>query len=69
MMSLLVNSSYSPEDLDVLGSALDAWCTEKHIDIKSTEAQFAASAALDLYHAGHDDSEKLLVALRGHKAL
>jgi hypothetical protein len=39
MMSLLVNSSYSPEDLDVLRSALDAWCTEKHIDIKSTEAQ------------------------------
>ncbi len=68
-MSLLVSSPFSPEDLDVLRSALDAWCTEKRLDIGSTEAQFAASAALDLYQCGHDDAEKLLVALREHKAL
>ncbi|MBC2802979.1 hypothetical protein ELI13_05780 [Rhizobium ruizarguesonis] len=66
-MSLLVNSSFSPEDLDVLRSALDAWCAERHIDIKSVEAQFAASAALDLYQAGHDSREKLLHALRDHR--
>jgi hypothetical protein len=64
---LLVNSSFSPEDLDVLRSALDAWCAERHIDIKSVEAQFAASAALDLYQAGHDSREKLPHALRDHR--
>lgn len=68
-MSLLVNSSFSSEDLDVLRSALDAWCTERRVDIKSTEAQSAASAALDLYQAGYTDNEKLLTALRAHKGL
>ena len=68
-MSLMFNSSFSPEDLDVLRGALDAWCTEKRLDIKSAEAQFAASAALDLYQAGHDNHEKLLVALRSHRSL
>ncbi len=69
MMSLMLNSSYSPEDLDVLRCVLDAWCAEKRIDIKSAEARFAASAALDLYQAGHTDSEKLLTAMRSHKGL
>ncbi|APO74016.1 hypothetical protein AM571_CH01179 [Rhizobium etli 8C-3] len=68
-MSLMLNSSYSPEDIDVLRFALDAWCAEKRIDIKSPEAQFAASTALDLYQAGHSDSEKLLTAMRSHKRL
>lgn len=66
-VSLLVNSSFSPEDLDVLRSALDAWCSERRIDIKSVDAQFAASAALDLYQAGYDSREKLLHALRDHR--
>ncbi|RWX06860.1 hypothetical protein EHI42_30915 [Rhizobium hidalgonense] len=67
-MSLLVNSFFSPEDLDVLRSALDAWCVEQRVDIKSVEAQFAASAALDLYQAGHDSREKLLHALHDRRA-
>ncbi|MBY5411857.1 hypothetical protein HFO98_26045 [Rhizobium leguminosarum] len=66
-MSLLVNSSFSPDDLDVLRSALDAWCSERRIDIKSVEAQFAASAALNLYQPGFDSREKLLHALRDHR--
>nr|WP_206113480.1 hypothetical protein [Rhizobium laguerreae] len=66
-VSLLVNSSFSPDDLDVLRSALDAWCAERRIDIKSVDAQFAASAALDLYQAGYDSREKLLHALRDHR--
>jgi hypothetical protein len=67
VVSLFVNSSFSPEDFDVLRGALDAWCVEKRVDIKSVEAQSAASAALDLYQAGHDSREKLLVALRERK--
>lgn len=66
-MSLLYNSAFTTEDLDVLRCALDAWCAEKHIDIGSVEAQSAASTALDLYQSGHDDHDKLLSALRGHK--
>lgn len=68
-MSLFMTSTFSPEDLDVLRGAIDAWCAEKRLDIKSPEAQFAASAALDLYQAGHNDGEKLLLALRAHKGL
>ncbi|MBB3520736.1 MULTISPECIES: hypothetical protein [Rhizobium] len=67
-MSLLVNSYFSPDDLDILRGALDAWCAERRVDIKSVEAQYAASAALDLYQAGHNSREKLLDALRDRKA-
>ncbi|PDT15298.1 hypothetical protein CO670_18880 [Rhizobium sp. J15] len=67
-MSLLVNASFSSQDFDVLCSALDAWCAERHIDIVSVEAQSAASTALDLYQAGCDSREKLLHALRDHRA-
>lgn len=68
-MSLFIGSTFSPEDLDVLRHALDAWCAEKRIDIKSAEAQMAASAALDLYQSGNNSAERLLTALRGHKGL
>lgn len=68
-MSLRYSSPFYPEDIDILRGALDRWCTEKRIDIKSTEAQIAASMALDLYQSGHDTSEKLLSALREHKGL
>jgi len=68
-MPLLYNSVFTSEDLDVLRGALDAWCAEKHIDIRSAEAQFAASTALDLYQSGHDNHNKLLSALRSRKGL
>jgi hypothetical protein len=68
-MVLLVGSSFSPEDVDILRTALDSWCVEKRVDIDSVAAQFAASAALDLFQSGHDTSEKLLVAMRQHNAL
>ncbi|WP_454848689.1 hypothetical protein [Rhizobium binxianense] len=68
-MSFLINSTFYPEDLDVLRGALDAWCAERHVDIKSVEAQSAASTALDLYQAGHNSPERLLLALRERKEL
>lgn len=68
-MSLRYSSPFYPEDIDILRGALDRWCAEKRVNIKSTEAQIAASMALDLYQSGHDTSEKLLVALRKHKGL
>jgi hypothetical protein len=69
MMSFMLNSSFSPDDVDVLRGALDNWCVEKRLNIKSAEAQFAASAAIDLFQSGHNTSEKLLAALREHRAL
>ncbi|MDM9620075.1 hypothetical protein A6U87_03965 [Rhizobium sp. AC44/96] len=68
-MSLMIGSTFSPEDLDVLRDTLDAWCVENRIDIKSSEAQCAASMALDLYQSGHTDSNRLLIALRGRKGV
>jgi GTP cyclohydrolase I len=63
------NTFYYPEDIGILRDALDHWCVERHVDIKSAEAQFAATAALGLFQSGHDTSEKLLAALREHRAL
>ncbi|MFT4183678.1 MAG: hypothetical protein QM636_17365 [Rhizobium sp.] len=68
-MSTTANSFFSPEDITVLRGALDKWCLEKRIDIRSTEAQFAATAALGLFQSGHNTSDKLLTALREHKGL
>ena len=68
-MSATANSFFSPEDVIVLRGALDRWCQEKRVDIKSTEAQFAATAALGLFQSGYNTSEKLLAALREHKGL
>ncbi|MBB5571896.1 MULTISPECIES: hypothetical protein [Rhizobium] len=68
-MSVTTNSFFSPEDVIVLRGALDKWCLEKRIDIKSTEAQFAATAAIGLFQSGYNTSERLLAALREHKGL
>lgn len=68
-MSLLINSAFTADDVDVLRGVLNSWCTEKRIDIQSAEAQFAASAALDLFQSGHNTSDRLLVAMREHQAL
>lgn len=61
------NAVFSPEDVMVLRDALDEWCLEKRIDIGSTEAQFAATAALGLFKSGHNTSAKLLAALRDNR--
>jgi hypothetical protein len=68
-MSLLINSAFTADDVDVLRGVLNSWCAEKRIDIKSSEAQFAASAALDLFQSGHTTSDRLMVALREHRTL
>ncbi|TCL76144.1 hypothetical protein [Rhizobium sp. BK251] len=68
-MSLLFPSPFAPEDVDILRGVLASWCVERRIDPNSTEANFAASTAIDLYQSGFNTSEKLLGALRSHKAL
>lgn len=68
-MPTTANSFFSPEDITVLRGALDKWCLEKRIDIRSTEAQFAATAAISLFQSGIDTSEKLLAALLEHRGL
>ena len=68
-MSLLLNSAFTADDVDILRGALDCWCAEKRIDIKSAEAQFAASTALDLFQSGYNTSDRLLIALRSHRSL
>ncbi|MDE1995652.1 MAG: hypothetical protein KGI75_24345 [Rhizobiaceae bacterium] len=68
-MSPTTNSYFSPEDVIVMRGALNKWCLEKRVDIKSPDAQFAATAAIGLFQSGHNTSEKLLVALREHKGL
>jgi hypothetical protein len=64
MMTLLMGSPFSFEDVEVLRGALDSWCTEKRIEVESAPAQAAASAAIDLFQSGHNTAEKLLDALR-----
>jgi hypothetical protein len=66
-MSLFLGPSFSSDDVDILHDALDSWCHEKRIDIASSDTQFAASAAIDLFQSGYNTSEKLLTALREHR--
>jgi hypothetical protein len=69
MMTLLMGSPFSLEDVEVLRGALGSWCVEKRVDMKSAAAQSAASAAIDLFQSGHNTPERLLDALREHNAL
>lgn len=67
-MTFLMGSILTPDDMDVLCGALDVWCLENKIDMKSAAAQGAASAAIDLFQTGNNTSEKLLSALREREA-
>lgn len=64
-MSILVNSAFTSIDVEVLRNALNTWCAEKKVDIDSSEAQSAASVALDLFQSGHNTRDSLLTAMRG----
>ncbi|KAA1178009.1 hypothetical protein FP026_22680 [Rhizobium tropici] len=68
-MTMAGSSVFSPEDVTVLRGALDKWCLEKRIDIKSAEAEFAATAAIGLFQSGYNTSEKLLAAMREHRGI
>ena len=67
-MSFFINAAFSPDDVDTLHGVLNSWYREKRIDINSSEAQSAASAAIDLFQSGHDTDEKLMLALRELKS-
>ena len=69
LMSFLVNAAFSPDDVDTLRGALNSWCRERRVDIESSEARTAASAAINLFHAGHNTNEKLMRALRQLKGV
>ena len=60
-------SSYQPEDVDVLAGALYTWCAERNIKLHSQQGLAIASIAIDLYHAGHQTQDDLLVALHARE--
>ncbi|MBB3966735.1 hypothetical protein [Rhizobium metallidurans] len=55
--------SFQSDDVDVLAGALYAWCAERNIKLLSQQGLSIASIAIDLYHAGHQTQDQLLVAL------
>jgi hypothetical protein len=57
------SASYHREDVDVLAGALYTWCAERNIKLRSQQGLSIASIAIDLYHAGHQTQDELLVAL------
>jgi hypothetical protein len=67
-MSMIANSQFYPDDVDVLAGALYAWCAERSVRLHSQEGLFAASIAIDLYNAGHQTQDQLLGALHDHEA-
>ncbi len=62
-MSMMVNAPLNTDDVDVLAGALYAWCAEHSIKLHSQEGLFAASIAIDLYHAGNLTQDGLLGAM------
>lgn len=56
-----------PEDFDALSGALFAWCAERSILLRSQEALNVASAAIDLFLAGHRTQDQLLGALTAYE--
>ena len=55
--------SLHADDVDVLAGALYTWCAERNIKLLSQQGLSIANIAIDLYHAGHQTQDQLLVAL------
>lgn len=55
--------SLHADDVDVLAGALYTWCAERNIKLQSQQGLSIANIAIDLYHAGHQTQDQLLVAL------
>lgn len=62
-MTAAASMSFPRDDIDVLAGALYSWCAERNIKLRSQQGLSIASIAIDLYHAGHDTQDRLLVAL------
>ncbi|MBB3311440.1 hypothetical protein FHT78_003205 [Rhizobium sp. BK196] len=62
-MSATSFSNSLSEDVDALAGALYSWCAEHNIKLRSQQGLSIASIAIDLYHAGHQTQDALLVAL------
>jgi hypothetical protein len=63
-MSMMINALQPHEEIDILAGALNSWCAERRIRMKSQEGLSAANQAIDLYLAGHRTQDRLLAALR-----
>jgi len=55
--------SSQSEDVDVLAGAIYTWCAERNIKLRSQQGLSIANIAIDLYHAGHQTQDDLLMAL------
>ncbi|TAZ86260.1 hypothetical protein ELH72_24885 [Rhizobium ruizarguesonis] len=55
--------SSQSDDVDVLAGAIYTWCAERNIKLRSQQGLSLASIAIDLYHAGHQTQDDLLMAL------
>lgn len=66
-MSMMVNVPLYPDDIDVLASALFAWCAERSVKLQSQEGLSAANVAINLYNAGYQTQDRLLDALHNHE--
>lgn len=64
---MMVNSPLYSDDVDVLASALYAWCAERSIKLQSQEGLFAANVAISLYEAGYQTQDRLLGALHEYE--
>lgn len=66
-MSMMVNAALYSDDIDVLASALFAWCAERSIRLHSQEGLSAANIAINLYDAGYQTQDRLLGALHEYE--
>ena len=66
-MSVMIHAPFLSDDIDVLASALFAWCAERSIRLQSQEGLSAANVAINLYDAGYQTQDRLLGALHDHE--
>ncbi|MDE1993151.1 MAG: hypothetical protein KGI75_11665 [Rhizobiaceae bacterium] len=66
-MSMMVTAPFSSDDIDVLASALYAWCAERSVKLHSQQGLSVANIAINLYDAGYQTQDKLLGALHEYE--
>lgn len=68
-MTNFLHKSLDSADLEVIGLALNQWCTDNELPKGSIEAELCAAALVNMFREGHQTVPQLMEALSRHKSL
>ncbi|RFB86845.1 hypothetical protein B5K11_27585 [Rhizobium leguminosarum bv. trifolii] len=68
-MQQFLETTFGPEELDILDSVLEEWRSRRGLPKDSPDVELAAAVMLNLFREGNRTVETLKAAAFGHRAL